>query len=161
MSWAPLYFEDVVVGREYLSGPRVVSEADLDGFTAISGDRHPIHTNAEYARKTAFGQRILHGPFGLAVALGFFAEFEEFTDAAIAVTGISEWRFLAPVLVGDELRLRMRIASKRMVSAGGRGIVQRHMELINQHGKVVQDGTMGLMMWCRALAPTSQTEPAG
>lgn len=161
MSSAPLYFEDVVVGRQYLSGRRLVTEADLDGFAEISGDRHPIHTDPEFARTTPFGQRILHGPFGVAVALGLFTEFTEFTDAAIAVTGISEWRFLAPVLIGDELLLRMSIESKRLVSAGGRGIVQRRMELVNQHDKVVQDGIMGLMMWCRAPASASRAEPVG
>lgn len=161
MSQASLYFEDVVVGRDYLSGVRRVTEADLDAFAELSGDRHPIHTDEEFARGTPFGQRILHGPFGVAVALGLFTEFVEFTEAAIAVTGISEWRFIAPVLIGDELRLRMSIASKRLVSAGGRGIVQRRMELINQHGRTVQDGTMGLMMWCRAPAANPGAPPPG
>ncbi len=154
-----LYFEDVVVGREYLSERRLVTEADLIAFAEISGDRHPIHTDEAFARSTAFGERILHGPFGVAVALGLFTQFAEFTDAAIAVTDIREWRFLAPVLIGDELRLRMRIEAKRIVSAGGRGIVQRRMELVNQHGRVVQDGLMGLMMWCRTPARAAQGEP--
>jgi len=144
-----LYFEDVAFGCEYVSGCRPVTESDLVSFSDISGDRHPIHTDPEFARKTVFGQRILHGPFGIAVALGLFSEFAEFTDAAIAVTDIREWRFLAPVFIGDELTLRMRIESKRMISAGGRGVVQRRMELVNQNGKVVQEGVMGLMMWCR------------
>jgi acyl dehydratase len=149
-----LYFDDVTVGRQYLSGCRRVTESDLESFTEISGDRHPIHTNPEFARQTAFGQCILQGPFGIAVALGLFTEFAEFTDAAIALTDIRKWRFLAPVLIGDELTLRMRIDAKRMVSTGGSGIVQRHMELVNQHGKVVQDGMMGLMMWCREAQPS-------
>jgi len=153
-----LYFEDVTIGREYVRGGRRVTESDLESFAEISGDRHPIHTDPEYARKTAFGQRILHGPFGIAVAIGLFTGFVEFTDAAVALTEIREWRFLAPVLVGDVLTLRMRIESKRMVSAGGSGIVQRRMELVNQHGKVVQEGAMGLMMRCRETS-TSRTEP--
>lgn len=146
---AALYFEDVVVGQQYVSKKRLVTETDLDSFADISGDRHPIHTDHEFARKTAFGKRILHGPFGVAVALGLFTEFAAFTEAAIAVTDIREWRFLAPVFIGDELTLNMRIEAKRLVSAGGRGIVQRRMELVNQHGVVVQQGVMGLMMWCR------------
>jgi acyl dehydratase len=155
-----LYFEDVAVGSEYVSGCRRVSESDLDSFTDISGDRHPIHTDPEFARKTAFGQRILQGPFGVAVALGLFTQFTQFTDAAIAVTDIREWRFRVPVLVGDALTLRMRIESKRMVSAGGRGVVQRRMELVNQHGKLVQDGVVGLMMWCREPASSASGSSA-
>jgi hypothetical protein len=47
-----------------------------------------------------------------------------------------------------------------MVSAGGRGVVQRRMELVNQHGKVVQEGVMGLMMWCREPS-AARNEPIG
>jgi acyl dehydratase len=145
----PLYFEDVVEGREYVSGTRVVQEADLLAFTEISGDRHPIHTDADFARTTVFGQRILHGPFGIAVALGLFGEFTDFTEATIALTDVSEWRFLAPVFIGDRLALHMTIEGKKRLSAGDRGIVQRRMMLKNQHGQIVQQGAMGLMMWCR------------
>lgn len=144
-----LFFEDVVEGREYVSTPRIVTEQDLLSFTEISGDRHPIHTDAEYARTTAFGQRILHGPFGIAVALGLFGEFTELMNAAIALTDVREWRFLAPVFVGDALTLRLQIEGKQSLSAGDRGIVQRRMTLVNQHGKTVQEGLMGLMMLCR------------
>lgn len=144
-----LYFEDVVEGQTFVSTPRKVTEADLLSFTEISGDRHPIHTDATYARTTVFGQRILHGPFGIAVALGLFGEFTELTNAAIALTDVREWRFLAPVFVGDELTLHMKIEGKHRVSAGDRGIVQRRMALLNQQEEVVQQGIMGLMMWCR------------
>ncbi|MGU3492989.1 MaoC/PaaZ C-terminal domain-containing protein [Xanthobacteraceae bacterium A53D] len=156
-----LYFDDVVVGGEYVSGPRLVTERDLDAFAEISGDHHPIHTDEAFARRTPFGQRILHGPFGVAVALGLFTQFSQFMDAAIAVTDIQDWRFRAPVFIGDQLTLRMRITAKRMVSAGGRGIVQRHMALENQGGTVVQEGVMGLMMACRAPVPSSRGQPVG
>lgn len=148
----PLYFEDVVEGRSFESGARIVTEADLLAFTEISGDRHPIHTDAAYAKATPFGQRILHGPFGIAIALGLFGEFTEFTEAAIALTDIGEWRFMAPVFVGDAIALQMTIEGKRLLSAGDRGIVQRRMTLVNQHGKMVQQGSMGLMMWCQQAA---------
>jgi hypothetical protein len=44
----------------------------------------------------------------------------------------------------------MQIEGKHLLSAGDRGIVQRRMTLLNQLGKSVQEGTMGLMMWCRS-----------
>jgi acyl dehydratase len=115
-SLTPLYFEDVVEGQEYVSAPRKVTENDLLSFTDISGDRHPIHRDAEYARSTVFGQRILQGPFGIAVAMGMFGEFTELMDAAIALTDIREWRFLAPVFVGDAAH-----ANRRQTSIKRRG----------------------------------------
>jgi len=145
-----LYFEDVVIGQEYISDRRrPVTEEDLKAFCEISGDHSPIHTDEAFARSTVFKRRILHGPFGVAVALGLFTMFDEVSAASIAATDIRDSRFLAPVFLGDELELRMRIDAKRMVSAGGRGIIQRHMRLANQHGTIVQEGTIGLMMWCR------------
>jgi len=152
-----LYFGDVIIGCEYVSASRRVTESDLEMFTEISGDHHPIHTDHEFASKSTFGQRILQGPFGIAVAVGLFTGFAEFVEASIALTDTREWRFLAPVFVGDELTLRMRIEAKRMVSAGDRGVVQRRMELVNQHGKLVQEGITGLMMWCRGLLMDEST----
>ena len=151
---AMLYFDDVVIGQEYVSAPRLVTEDDLNAFCEISGDHSPIHTDENFARGTVFKQRILHGPFGIAVALGLFTMFEEFAAASIAATDVRDWRFLAPVFIGDHLELRMRIDAKRRVSAGGRGIIQRHMQLTNQRGTIVQEGTIGLMMWCRPDATT-------
>jgi acyl dehydratase len=145
----PLYFEDVVEGQQYVSGTRLVREADLLAFTEISGDRHPIHTDDAFAQTTIFGQRILHGPFGIAVALGLFGDFTGFIKATIALTDVSEWRFMAPIFIGDGLALHMTIEGKKRLSAGDRGIIQRRMVLKNHHGKIVQQGAMGLMMWCR------------
>lgn len=132
-----------------MSTPRLVTEQDLSSFTEISGDRHPIHTDAEYARGTIFGQKILQGPFGIAVAVGLFGQFTQFAEAAIALSDVNEWRFKAPVYIGDSLTLRMKIGDKRLLSAGDRGIVQRRMTLVNQHGVGVQQGSMGLLLWCR------------
>lgn len=142
-----LYFDDIEPGRSFQSSARVVTEEDLLSFTELSGDRHPIHTDHDFASTTVFGQRILHGPFGIAVALGLFGEFRELSDAAIALTDIGEWKFLAPVFVGDTLTLHMIVETKRALSSGDRGIIQRRMTLVNQDGKIIQCGLMGLMMW--------------
>jgi hypothetical protein len=40
----------------------------------------------------------------------------------------------------------MEIASKRLTSEGGRGIIDRKFRLINQREEVVQEGNMGLMV---------------
>lgn len=142
----PLFFDDVVIGEVFVSNSRPVTTEDLRGFTDLSGDYHPIHTDEACARTTVFGRCILQGPFGIAVALGMFGDFTQFTDAAIALTDISDWRFLAPVFVGDSLTLHMTIVDKRRLGSGDRGIIQRQMVLVNQDGKTVQQGFTGLMM---------------
>lgn len=145
----PIYFEDVEIDREYRSSERLVTEADLTLFAELSGDRHPIHVDEEYARRTRFGRRILHGPFGVAVALGLFGDFPEFAGSAIALTDIREWSFKAPIFIGDRIHLSMRITAKRPASSGRHGLVNRFMRLVRHDGTVVQEGSMGLMMATR------------
>ncbi|MGH8826367.1 MAG: MaoC/PaaZ C-terminal domain-containing protein, partial [Jiangellaceae bacterium] len=43
-----------VVGQEW-SVRRTITQADLGGFAAVSGDDNPIHVDADYAATTPFG----------------------------------------------------------------------------------------------------------
>ena len=54
------YFEDLQVGQE-ASMSRVVSEADIVAYAALSGDYNPVHLNQDYAASTQFKERIAHG----------------------------------------------------------------------------------------------------
>jgi 3-hydroxybutyryl-CoA dehydratase len=54
------YFEDLEVGQE-ASMSRIVGEADIVAYAALSGDYNPVHLDAEYAAKTIFKERIAHG----------------------------------------------------------------------------------------------------
>lgn len=40
---------------------RIVSEADIVAYAALSGDYNPVHLDADYASKTIFKERIAHG----------------------------------------------------------------------------------------------------
>jgi len=54
------YFEDLEVGQE-ASMSRIVSEADIVAYAALSGDYNPVHLDPEFAAKTIFKERIAHG----------------------------------------------------------------------------------------------------
>jgi 3-hydroxybutyryl-CoA dehydratase len=54
------YFEDLEVGQE-ASMSRIVGEADIVAYAALSGDYNPVHLDSEYAAKTIFKERIAHG----------------------------------------------------------------------------------------------------
>ncbi|MEZ0603232.1 MaoC/PaaZ C-terminal domain-containing protein [Paraburkholderia sp. IW21] len=140
-----LYYEDVEVGRRYSIAGRSVNEMDLALFAMVSGDTHPVHVNALYAASTEFGQRIAHGPFGIALAIGLFGRIADFADTAIAMTDIRDWSFRAPIYIGDTLNLEMTIVAKRLTRSN-RGIIDRHMQLLKQDGTVAQEGTSGLLI---------------
>ena len=144
-----LFYEDVEVGAVFESAGRTVTEADIVAFAALSGDWNRIHTDAEYAKRTPYGQRIAHGLLGIAIASGLSVRLGVFADTTIAMLGV-EWTFRAPVFIGDTVRLRMRITSKRRASRGARGILTRRLELLNQRDEVVQEGTISLLVKARS-----------
>ena len=52
--------EDLAVGLES-SLSKTVGEADINAFAELSGDRNPVHVDADYAATTMFKERIAHG----------------------------------------------------------------------------------------------------
>lgn len=61
MQSADLRYEDLEVGMTR-AFKRYVSEADVDAFGFLSGDRSPLHTDHEYARTQAgYQKRLIHG----------------------------------------------------------------------------------------------------
>jgi len=144
-----LYFEDVEIGTVHESPGRTITETDVVAFAALSGDWNRIHTDAEYAKTTPFGQRIAHGLLGIAIASGLAVRLGAFAETTIAMLGV-EWRFRAPVFIGDTVHLRLRVVSKRRTARGARGLVERRLELVNQRGEVVQEGTISLLVKARS-----------
>lgn len=55
-----LYIDELAVGQ-FAEMSRVVGVADIEAFAEVSGDNNPVHLDDDYARGTAFGERIAHG----------------------------------------------------------------------------------------------------
>jgi acyl dehydratase len=147
-----LYFEDLTVGDVTRTAGRTVTETDVVVFSGLTGDNTPIHTDAEFAKQTHFGQRVVHGPLGFTLAVGLAARLALFEDTAIAALGIQDWKFLAPIFIGDTLHVEIEIASKRVTSNPSRGVVDRVFRLIKQDGTVVQAGNLPMMVKTREAA---------
>lgn len=147
------FFEDVKVGDECTSYSRTITEADIVNFAGLSGDFQPPHVDKEYA-KTIFKERIAHGLCVLSIASGLVARIlmagPETRVAAIAFAGINNWKFRAPVVIGDTITVKRRIADKRESrSKPDRGIVMIDIKVINQKGETVQEGQFVIMVYKR------------
>lgn len=153
-----LYYEDLEEGQIFTSPARTVTETDLVSFAMLSGDWNPLHTDEEFARKTYYGKRVVHGLFGLSLMTGLLDRTGLFDGSAIAMLGIEGWRFEGPIFVGDTLHFEMEIVSKRKTSGGDRGIVDRRFSLINQEGETVQEGNIAIML---RLSAEQDEETAG
>lgn len=142
------YFEDFTIGEEIESAPRTITEADVLTFAELSGDTNPLHTDPEYARTTMFGERIAHGLLGLSVVSGLAWQTGLMEGTAIAFVGL-DWKFRAPIRIGDTIRVRMAAMQKREMPHLGGGFVTISAVVLNQRDEVVQKGTWTVLVRSR------------
>jgi acyl dehydratase len=140
-----LYYEDFEVGIQTITDSRTVTETDVVAFAGLSGDYNPLHVDAVFAGSGPFGERIAHGLLGLAIASGLVSRTGAIEGTALAFLA-TDWKFTAPIKLGDTITVRSRVAEKRETSKPDRGIVIFAVEVVNQRGKVVQQGTQTLLV---------------
>ena len=77
---------------------REVSHKDIEMFTAISGDRNPLHYDTDLAQKTKFGGIIVQGGVTSAILNAVVAE--KLPGPGTVFLHV-DWNFRAPVRPGD------------------------------------------------------------
>lgn len=140
-----LTFEEFSVGDQYESQGRTVTEADVVTFAGLSGDFNPLHTDAEFAHSTPFGERIAHGMLVAAMATGMANWTGIFEGTTLALME-QQIRYKGAVKFGDTVRLQLEVADKRETSKLDRGIVLFAARVLNQRDEVVIDGEWTLLM---------------
>ncbi len=143
---ASLHFEDFAPGQVFVSTGRTVTETDLTMFSMLSGDWNPIHADAAFAKGTRFGQRVVHGALGIAMATGMMHQLGIFDRTAVAMMSLREWKFVAPILVGQTLHLELTILETEPGTSRRVGRVNRRLRLLDEHGAVIQDGTSDVLV---------------
>ncbi len=146
----PMYIEDFAAGQTLLTAGRTVTEADVVAFAGLSGDFNSIHTDAEYAQRTPYGQRIAHGLLVFSMASGLAVRTGVLDGTVMAFLGIEDWKFVKPVLIGDTIRLRWTVTEARAASKPGSGVLRRRLEILNQRDEVVQSGVTVTLVKSRA-----------
>ena len=115
-------------------------------FSMLTGDWNPVHNDAEFAAKTRFGQRLIHGAFGIGLGLGLMHTLGIFEDSAVALLDVKDWSFVEPVFLGDTLHLKLTILDKSLGKTGNTGRIGRQFELINQHGRAAHRGRADVLV---------------
>jgi len=141
------FFDEWVVGEEYVTPSRTLTETDVVMFAAMSGDYNELHTSEDFMKNSQFGKRLVHGLLGLAISHGLLFRTGFLEGTSIAFLGIESWKFQAPIFFGDTIRVKVKVAEKRPSrSKRDRGIVRLFLEIVKQDGTVVQSGFKTLMM---------------
>ncbi len=147
-------FEQIDVGQRWHSEGRTLTEAELAMSCMLTTDWHPIHADEEFAKTTPIGRRMFHGTFGIAIAFGMATRYPELGDSVIAATGLTAWKYLAPLFVGDTVHVEVEIIGKRVTSDGKRGVIERRLRLLKHTGEVAQEGVAGTLVRIKAPAGT-------
>jgi acyl dehydratase len=126
-------FEELATGQSFTTRGRTVTEADIVGFAALTGDWHPQHTDAVWAEKSAFGERIAHGLFVISLA-GGLVPFDP--ERVVALRRVGDVVFKRPVKLGDTLHVQGRVAEITEVSDEA-GLVAFAWNVVNQDGRTV------------------------
>jgi len=146
------YFEDFQVGDTIITPARTITETDIVLFAALSGDWHPLHTDAEHTKQTAYGERIAHGLLTLAISSGlmFRAGEHSVPSSSLALWGVEKVRFVAPTKIGDTLHVEGEIVQLTAIDAR-RGLITFQQRVVNQRGAEVLTYTSKLLVARRLI----------
>jgi 3-hydroxybutyryl-CoA dehydratase len=101
-----VYFEELSVGQEASQSNTVTADI-IRAFADVSGDRNPVHVDAEYAATTMFKERIAHGMLSAAYISAVFG-MQLPGPGAIYIS--QTLNFKAPVKIGDTMVTTVKVA---------------------------------------------------
>ena len=139
------WYDEVTPGERF--GARVtVTEAHLVLGSGLFGDFNPLHVDEEFAKKSMFGTRILHGPFTSALVSAPVGMF--FSHTAIAYLEHA-CRFKAPVRPGDTLATEWTVVEKLDKPRHRGGIVVLKAVAKNQKDETVVEADGRILVAAR------------
>ncbi|PSP44155.1 monoamine oxidase [Halobacteriales archaeon QH_6_64_20] len=159
--WQGRYYEDFEVGDIYKHPyGRTVTETDNVWFTNLTLNANPMHFNEPYAAETEFGERLVDGPFVIALAVGMSVV--DVSTNATANLGYDEVRHHGPVFHGDTIFAESEVLSKRELESREHvGIVTTELRAFNQDSDLVLTLERTPMVLKREYAEPSAAQPPG
>lgn len=145
-SYEPHAFEDYEVGQTFVSPGRTITESDVVMQSMLSGDWTEFHTNEEYARESAFGQRIAHGPltFSIAIGLMFRCGFLERTSGGLA--SIDGMEFVNPLPIGETIGVELEVVDRHDISRDDVGMIDMAMTVITEEDTTIFECVLTLIV---------------
>jgi acyl dehydratase len=121
---------------------RRITERDIELFTELTGDRNPLHYDAEVAGRSRFGGLIVQG--GVTSGLLNAVVAEDLPGPGSVFLHV-DWSFKAPVRPGDEITAEVEVLEVRE----DKPLTRLRTTIVNQDGTIVLDGTA--LVWTEQL----------
>lgn len=125
-------YDEISVGNS-AEFAKTITEADIVTYAGLSGDFNPMHMNAEFAKKTYFGERVAHGPISLGLAAPIIGM--QLPGPGCILLSLSG-DFKAPVKIGDTVTARAVVAEK----FADKKTIRLALSFTNQRGEEVISG---------------------
>ena len=116
------------------SRSRTITDRDIELFTELTGDRNPLHYDADRAARSRFGGIIVQG--GVTSGLLNAVVAEDLPGPGSVFLHV-DWSFKAPVRPGDEITATVEVLEKR----ADKPITKLRTTITKQDATVVLDGT--------------------
>jgi acyl dehydratase len=113
---------------------RTIEPADIERFTAMTGDRNPLHYDVAAAEASRFGGIIVQG--GVTSGLLNAVVAEDLPGPGSVFLHV-DWSFRAPTRPGDQLTAEVEVLEVRT----DKPISRLRTTITNQDDTVVLDGT--------------------
>ncbi len=126
-----LRYDEWELGREYITGARTITEADVVNFAGLSGDWSATHTNDVYGKSTIYGSRIVYGNITFIVSTGLLAQTVMFEGTTIALVDM-QISYQEPVKFEDTIYCKFSAIEKRPTKHPDRGLVVFKVLVYNQ-----------------------------
>ncbi len=144
------YFEELVIGEQILTAPRMITKEDIDRFADLSGDHFYAHLDSTNFEGTMFERQVAHGYFIMSAAAGLFVDSYE-KNPVLLNYGIDELRFTKPVYPSDTIQVRFtckeKIAQeKKEITDIDKGIVKWLVEIIDASNEITGIATILTMV---------------
>jgi 3-hydroxybutyryl-CoA dehydratase len=91
--------EDIFVGQQFIF-KKTISEELIKGFSELTGDYHPLHVDAEYAKKSGFENIIAQG-FLVSGFLSYVVGMKLPGENALILS--QESKFINPIYLNEEI----------------------------------------------------------
>ena len=140
------FWEDFSVGDKVSSMAITVTETHVVTWAGLTMDFYPLHMDKEYAARTPFKERIVHGPLTFAMAVGLMGMTGYAKDSVIAWLGVDNMRIPAPVKIGDTIQLHVEITELRETKNPDQGFALMRYEVVNQREEPVMTFNMKFLM---------------
>lgn len=145
-------YEQIGVGHKESFDVKVTEEM-MEHFLQITGDRNPLHTDAEYAVTRNYADRVVYGM----LTSSFYSTLAGvYLPGKYSLIHSVESKFLRPVYVGDTLMVSGTVKEKEDAYR----MLILNLLIENQKGEKVSKGTMQIKMldeeegqdkWIRSL----------